>query len=279
MNIYGVDFTSAPKRQKPITCLPCRLEHNVLQPDQLIKIASLNEFEIFLKRRGPWVAGFDFPFGQPRRLIDELGWPEKWAEYVAQVAAMSLQEFEELLASYRNAKPKGHKHLKRQTDVVARSISPMMLFGVPVGKMFFRGAPRLLRAGISVLPCYPTQDQRIALEAYPALVARKWLGNPPKYKNDSPQKQTAEQQAARRRLIAALRSQQLADAYGLRLDLDDAMADDLAGDPSADSLDALLCAIQAAWAYLQRDDGYSIPPNCDPDEGWIVDPETRKIPD
>jgi len=43
-------------------------------------------------------------------------------------------------------------------------------------------------------------------------------------------------------------------------------------DPSADALDSLLCAVQAAWAYTQRDDNYGVPPECDPDEGWILDP-------
>jgi hypothetical protein len=46
-------------------------------------------------------------------------------------------------------------------------------------------------------------------------------------------------------------------------------------DPMGDTLDALLCAIQAAWAYTQREHGYGIPATCDPLEGWIVDPEMR----
>jgi hypothetical protein len=37
-----------------------------------------------------------------------------------------------------------------------------------------------------------------------------------------------------------------------------------------DMLDALLCAVQAARAYLGRDEGYGIPMECDRDEGWIV---------
>jgi hypothetical protein len=43
-------------------------------------------------------------------------------------------------------------------------------------------------------------------------------------------------------------------------------------DPSADALDSLLCAVQAAWAHLKRDEDYGVPPECDPDEGWILDP-------
>lgn len=44
-------------------------------------------------------------------------------------------------------------------------------------------------------------------------------------------------------------------------------------DPTGDNLDALLCAVQTGWAYKQRDQGYGIPSDYDPLEGWIVDPE------
>jgi hypothetical protein len=33
-----------------------------------------------------------------------------------------------------------------------------------------------------------------------------------------------------------------------------------------------LCAVQAAWAYREREEGYGVPQECDPNEGWIVDP-------
>jgi len=46
----------------------------------------------------------------------------------------------------------------------------------------------------------------------------------------------------------------------------------LADDPSGDSLDALLCAIQAAWSWRQRHNGFGAPHNVDPLEGWIADP-------
>ena len=271
MKIYGLDFTSAPGRQKPITSIEGALkDNNTLHLQRDFKIASLNEFEVFLKRRGPWIAGFDFPFGQPRPLIENLGWPTAWADYITQIAAMSQREFEEMIAAYRQTQPAGHKHLKRTTDIKAKAQSPMMLHGVPVGKMFFKGAPRLLRAGINILPCRPTHDDRIALEAYPALVARKWL-NKRSYKNDSPRKQTIDQEAARRDLVAALRSEALKQRYNIALNLSDGLTHHLLQDPSGDSLDALLCAIQAAWACTQQN--YGIPATCDPLEGWIVDPE------
>jgi len=274
MQIYGLDFTSAPSRKKPITCVSGNFSNNTLQIDHLLKLASLNEFEVFLKRRGPWVAGFDFPFGQPEKLIDNLGWPKTWPDYVEQVAAMTQQKFEETLADYRQSRPIGDKHHLRATDAKAKALSPMMLHGIPVGKMFFRGAPRILRSEVSILPCHPTDDNRIALEVYPALAARKWLGKR-SYKSDDSIKQTAERETARRDLITGLQSSQLKNNYGFSLETPSDLINKLIQDPTADSLDALLCAVQAAWAYAQQHRNYGIPPYSNPLEGWIVDPETR----
>jgi hypothetical protein len=47
---------------------------------------------------------------------------------------------------------------------------------------------------------------------------------------------------------------------------------DLADDPSGDSLDALLCAVQAAWSWTQRRNNYGEPEGSDTLEGWIADP-------
>jgi hypothetical protein len=64
----------------------------------------------------------------------------------------------------------------RTTDVLAGQRSPMMLYRVPVGKKFFEGAIRLLRANVSILPCHPTTDSRMVVESYPALVADRFIG-------------------------------------------------------------------------------------------------------
>lgn len=273
MKIYGIDFTSAPSRQKPIQGVSADLTaENVLQVEQWFKIASLNEFEVFLKRRGPWVGGFDFPFGQPRQLVENLGWPVVWSQFIELVARMSQQEFEANLEAYSQSRAAGDKHHLRATDTKARARSPMMLYRVPVGKMFFKGTPRLLRAGLNILPCCPTDDNRIALEAYPALVIRKWLGRQ-SYKSDDPQKQSAEQQLARQKLLERLLSPQFQVYYGFQIRLADQLQEMCVNDPTGDGLDALLCAAQAGWAYTQREQGYGIPAKCDPLEGWIVDPE------
>lgn len=271
MKIYGLDFTSAPSRRKPITCAGGVVFDDRLRLEELKTFTHFTEFESFLHQPGPWVAGFDFPFGQPRKLIQNLGWPLSWAGYVREVARLGKAGFEQTLAAYRQGHPPGEKQPRRATDIAANARSPMMWYGVPVGKMFFEGAPRLLEAGVSVLPCRPTDDSRICIEVYPRLVAKKYL--PHSYKNDTRAKQTIAQQTVRQDLVNALRSERLQADYGFSVELDDTLITTLVQDPSGDSLDAVLCAIQTAWAY--RHNYFAAPTACDALEGWIFDPELR----
>ncbi len=224
-----------------------------------------------MQQAGPWLAALDFPFGQPRTILLNLGWPLTWEGYIQTVSEMGKTHFEEMLRLYRESRSTGDKLHLRATDRLANARSPMMLHRVPVGKMFFQGAPRLLASGVSVMPCHPTADSRIAVEGYPALVARKLIGNA-SYKSDEQSKQTLDKFAARQQIVSGLRSDALKAAYGFSLELDDRLAEMFVRDPMADSLDALLCAISAAWAYTQRENNYGIPRGCDKDEGWIVDP-------
>ena len=57
---------------------------------------------------------------------------------------------------------------------------------------------------------------------------------------------------------------------GLRLKLTHAQRDTLAADASGDSLDAVLCMLQAAWAQQQGAPRYGLPATMDPLEGWIL---------
>lgn len=269
MHIYGIDFTSAPSKHKPLTCVTCLLENHVLRVEDFATFPDFEAFEAFLAQPGPWTAGLDFPFGQPLKLVMNLAWGTTWADYVGKVSMMTKQEFEAVLTAYRKPRAKGDKQHLRQADERANSRSPMMLYGVPVGKMFFQGAPRLLRSGVQVVPCHMNGDSRVAVEAYPALVARKWIGLSG-YKSDTRRKQTAEHEAARRAIVDGLRTDCVRH-YGLKLLLDDALAADFIADPSGDRLDAVLCAVQAAWASLQPD--YGVPAECIATEGWIVDPD------
>lgn len=280
MQIYGLDFTSAPSLKKPITCAKCRLAGGALHLEAITTLESFPAFEDFLAQPGSWVAGLDFPFGQPRKLVENLVWPETWAGYVSLLSVggrtgspttgLTRSEFDNLLRDYRAARPKGDKQHLRRTDKLAGSRSPMMMSGVPVGKMFFEGAPRLLASSASILPCNPQDDPRVLLEAYPRLVARRWIGDAG-YKTEDRRRQTLDKQYARAGILRGLRSPEAAEYYGFTIHFAP-WTETFIDDGSGDWLDALLCAVQAAWAYSQPAGNYSIPASCDPLEGWIVDP-------
>lgn len=271
MKIFGLDFTSAPSKKKAITYAQCSMDGDTLALVSFGRLTSFDEFETFLAQTGLWVLGIDFPFGQPRKLIENIGWPRTWERYVRHVAGMSKSQFVETLARYRAGRPKGDKQHFRQTDKLANSRSPMMLYGVPVGKMFFEGAPRLLRSGASIQPCCVRDDSRLIVEAYPALVARRWIGNRG-YKSDTKKKQTPEKRSAREEIVSGLRSSDVQTHFGFNLHFSETDAESFIQDGSGDQLDGLLCAIQAGWGYTQRERNYGIPADCDPLEGWIVDP-------
>lgn len=270
MNIFGIDFTSAPRRGKPIMCAVCGVQGATLYVETLEALTTFEAFEALLARSGPWVGGFDFPFGQPAELVSALGWPPGWAGYVAHVAGQSMADFAADIKVFRDARPSGQKHPLRVTDARAGAISPLMLHGVPVGRMFFRGAPRLLQAGVAVWPCHRTGSDRVALETYPALVARRWIGRQ-SYKAEARARQTAAREAARRTVVA--RMQQNADEhFGVTVKLAESLADRLVEDAQGDALDAVLAALPAAWASRQVDPSYGVPATADPREGWVVDP-------
>ena len=254
-----------------MSCVVSALDDQVLSVDCVAAVESFEVFENFLESSGPWIAGLDFPFGQPRRLIAALGWPESWEAYVRHLATLAMHDFETLLKQYREDRPPGDRHHLRVVDVRANARSPMMLYGVPVGRMFLRGAPRLERSSASVLPCRPSRQDRVVVEAYPALVARRWIGRR-SYKSDRPKRQTQSRREARKDILNALLSARLGGIYGFQLSLCDAMAQAMVEDGTGDQLDALMCAVQAAWAYTQRSNGYGIPDWADALEGWIVDP-------
>jgi predicted RNase H-like nuclease len=91
------------------------------------------------------------------------------------------------------------------------------------------------------------------------------------YKSDDKAKQTPERLIARKDLVTQLELGQT--RLSLRLKLTHAQRDALIDDASGDSLDAVLCMLQAAWALLQHEKGdknYGLPAKTDALEGWII---------
>ena len=275
MDVHGIDFTSRPCRGKPITSRHCCLEGDVLRAMAASSLTSFVDFEAALARPGPWIAGIDFPFGQVRRFVDDVGWPPAWKDYVAHVEHLGKAQFEAVLNTYRTKQPSGEKERRRRTDVLAGALSPQKLYGTPVGKMFFQGAPRLLEAGVTIPRLHAGDPARIVVEAYPGVLAR--VVTKERYKSDNKKKQTRRNRVARAEILEALTSGALASRYGVTVVADDP---ELVDDPTGDSLDALLCAVQAAWAWLNRREIFGeAGAGIDPREGWIADPGALEPPD
>ena len=49
MRIYGIDFTSSPRPRKPITCLECQLDGDLLTTGELHEWPSFDGFEEALR--------------------------------------------------------------------------------------------------------------------------------------------------------------------------------------------------------------------------------------
>jgi hypothetical protein len=105
VRIYGVDFTCAPRRAKPITVAAGSLIKGGFHLEELENLESFAEFEALLARPGPWVGGFDLPFSLPRELVRDLAWPATWEALVQHCASMSRQQFRDVLDAYRNTAP------------------------------------------------------------------------------------------------------------------------------------------------------------------------------
>jgi hypothetical protein len=261
VRIYGVDFTCAPRRAKPITVAVGVLRQQVLEVGSVERLESFAAFEALLSRPGPWVGGFDFPFSLPAELVRDLAWPAGWKALVRHCAAMPRGEFREALDAYRNTRLAGRRYAHRATDLPAGSSSPMKLVNPPVALMFHEGAPRLVTSGICVPPLTTGDSKRVALEAYPGLLVRKQLGIRESYKSDTRSEQTPARAAARARIVRALKAGR---PLGIKLKT----RADLVADGSGDTLDAVICAVQAAWAAGQP--GYGIPEDVPQAEGWII---------
>jgi Protein of unknown function (DUF429) len=267
LRIYGVDFTCAPRRAKPITLASGVLKRNLLEVQEIEKLESFATFEAFLARPGAWIGGFDFPFSLPRELVRDLGWPPDWPALVEHCGAMTRLELRAALDAYRGSRPPGRKYAHRATDIPAGSSSPMKLVNPPVALMFHEGARRILASGIRIPALCDGDSSRVALEAYPGLLARKQLGIRESYKSDTRSEHTPARAAARRRIVQALKS---GKPLGIKLEMNPALKRQVLADGSGDLLDAVICATQAAWGWSRRKSNFGLPLDAHPGEGWIV---------
>src|SRR4051812_4529519 len=220
LRIYGVDFTCAPRKAKPITVAAGAVNRKVLTVEALESLSSFSEFESFLARPGPWVGGFDLPFALPAELVRDLRWPRDWKGLLTHCAGMTRLEFRAALDAYRASRPVGQKNAHRATDYPAGSSSPMKLVNPPVALMFHEGARRIAASGAHVPALADGDASRVALEAYPGLLVRKQLGLRASYKSDTRREQTPARKAVRRRIVHDMKAGR---PLGIRVDVTDSL--------------------------------------------------------
>lgn len=269
MQLLGCDFSSSPSPRKPIVLALGQAQQGRVQLQSLQHFTTLSAFGQWLAQEADWIGGFDLPFGLPRELVETLDWPTDWPGCMDHYAALERSQIREQFAAFCNARPVGGKFAHRATDKPALSSPSMKWVNPPVAYMLHAGVPLLRQAGVHLPGLQAGDVRRVALEAYPGLLARETLG-PRSYKSDDKAKQTPERLLARRELLSALERGQT--RLGLRLVASNALMGQLAQDASGDALDASLCLMQAAWAQQQHLAGhpqYGLPA-CDPLEGWIV---------
>ena len=261
----GVDFSSAPSRRKPVLLAQGERFGAVLRLAGLRGFESLPEFGRWLAEPGPWVGAFDLPFGLPRELVEQLGWPTEWRALIGHYQGLSRAQIRDTFAAFCDGRPAGAKFAHRACDRPAGSSPSMKWVNPPVAYMLHAGVPLLIEAGVYFPGLHEGDRSRVALEAYPGLLARELIGSR-SYKSDDRARQTPERLIARKDLVDAL--EQGRTRLALRLKLSHAQREALVDDASGDRLDAVLCLMQAAWAVAQP--GYGLPPTMDALEGWIV---------
>jgi len=266
LRLLGVDFSSAPRRGKPIVAAWGRWlrQGALLELVQFDEIARLSDFTAWLQAPGPWRGAFDLPFGLPRELVQALGWPTDWPALMDHYAALDRRTIAATFAAFCAARPVGGKFAHRACDLPAGSSPSMKWVNPPVAFMLHAGVPALRAAGVDLPGLQRGDPARVALEGYPGLVARALIGRR-SYKSDTRANQTADRLIARKDLVDALEQGRW---QGLRLKLTHAQRDGLVGDAQGDRLDAALCLLQSGWAGGRPRFGW--PAGADPLEGWIL---------
>jgi len=219
----------------------------------------------WLAAPGDWVGAFDFPFGLPRELVETLGWPRQWRALMRHYQGLSREQIRATFKAFCDARPVGAKFAHRACDRPAGSSPSMKWVNPPVAYMLHAGVPLLLDACVHLPGLHEGDYRRVALEGYPGLLARELIGTR-SYKSDDAARQDTPRLIARKDIVVAL--EQGRTRLGLRLKVSPAQHERLVEDASGDSLDAVLCLMQAAWAGTRP--GYGLPAAIDPLEGWIV---------
>ena len=149
--LLGVDFTCAPSARKPIVVAHGRREGDALHVERLDRLRTLAEYEALLDEPGPWLGGFDLPFGLPRAFVEAHALGDTAAAVITELHRRCegrRMAFRALVDAWGNGRPAGQRLVHRATDraCVPMSSSPLQTRYVPVGFMYFEGFARIVRA-------------------------------------------------------------------------------------------------------------------------------------
>jgi hypothetical protein len=156
--------------------------------DQLERLDSLPAFAAWLQRPQAWIAGF----GLSLRLAARTGRAPRLAPGVARLhgalRVAHAPQIRDTFAAFCDARPAGSKFAHRKFDRLAGSSPSMKWVNPPVAYMLHAACRCCWKPGCTSLACNRAIPQRVALEAYPGLLARELIGTR-SYKNDDKARQ------------------------------------------------------------------------------------------
>ena len=161
----------------------------VLRLGRWSRCPRCDSLALALREPGPWVGAFDFPFGLPRELVQALGWPRQWLPLMRHYQALDRPRSARTFKAFCDARPAGAKFAHRACDRPAGSSPSMKWVNPPVAYMLHAGVPLLIDAGVHLPGLHAGDRGRVALEAYPGLLARELIGTR-SYKADDAARQT-----------------------------------------------------------------------------------------
>jgi signal transduction histidine kinase len=271
MKIFGINFNHSPSQKKPITIAVC--DFKLSQGLSITKVESLytlKELDAFLKQKGPWFAGVNFPIGQPNHFVKKMNLPDKWSSYIKDINQWKLDGFERKVKQFKNKLPKGTKEPLRLTDTMAGAESPLKSNQKQLTRQFFEGAQCLLKSGVSILPCHPKNDKRVVFETFPDLVAQRFVVH-----DLGGKKKNVDVENLHKDIIKGLETPEFEQDFKFKIFLDDTLKLKCVEESNGAILNSILISTQVAWAYSEGKPHYGMPDILHPNiqtEGWIIDP-------
>ena len=119
--LLGCDFSSSPSRRKPIVLALGERRGSRVVLASLQRFETLKDFGRWLAKPRCWVGGFDLPFGLPRELVQQLGWPLQWQACMRHYQSLTRAEIRDAFVAFCAARPVGGKFAHRATDGLGRA--------------------------------------------------------------------------------------------------------------------------------------------------------------